>query len=70
MEDEEAKKEMLENAAKKVKLDAAECGSAEDADALDIKEESNSINETPTKTINESMEIPDDLENDAWKDLQ
>ncbi|CAO1309688.1 unnamed protein product, partial [Diamesa tonsa] len=52
LEDEEAKKELLENAAKKIKLDAAS-GS--------IAEETIPIDETPTVPVNESLEMSDDV---------
>lgn len=60
MEDEEAKKELLENAAKKIKLDAAS-GSLENVEDLVIAEESIPIDETPTLPVNESIEMSDNV---------
>lgn len=60
MEDEEAKKELLENAAKKIKLDAA-AGSSENVENLSIPEESIPIDETPTLPVNESLEMSDNV---------
>lgn len=60
LEDEEAKKELLENAAKKIKLDAAS-GSSENVEDLVIAEESIPIDETPTLPVNESIEMSDNV---------
>ena len=64
MEDEEAKKELLENAAKKIKLDAAGGGSSENAETLSNVEESIPIDETstlPVLVVNESLVVPDNV---------
>ncbi|CAO1368194.1 unnamed protein product [Diamesa serratosioi] len=61
LEDEEAKKELLENAAKKIKLES-EAGSSDNNEAAPRCElESIPIDETKTLSVNESLELTDNV---------
>lgn len=60
MEDEEAKKELLENAAKKTKLQT-DAGSSENNEVMNIEEESIPNEETKTLPVNESLKMSDNI---------